>query len=257
MNFNGTAGIWRKRCIEDAGGWQANTLVEDVDLSYRAQMRGWRALFLDKVVCNGELPVEINAAKRQQFRWAKGSIQLAIKLLGDIMMDKKLPADTKIQAFVQLTRHIVHPLMLIQFLLLPLLLAQCRTPMLCMSSLLEDKVYMVLSDTVKRGVYPLHAYRYGLFRIPAESTDRKEIQSVVTTLKQAFKVDEFADRIYVTHKWKESDYTSARPQDWKEVELEVTVEIVTGDVVDIIYQIKPLEYHETQIKYITIFMSVV
>ncbi len=123
MNFNGTAGIWRKRCIEDAGGWQANTLVEDVDLSYRAQMRGWRALFLDKVVCNGELPVQINAAKRQQFRWAKGSIQLAIKLLGDIMMDKKLPADTKIQAFVQLTRHIVHPLMLIQFLLLPLLLA--------------------------------------------------------------------------------------------------------------------------------------
>jgi len=111
-----------------------------------------------------------------------------------------------------------------------------------MSSLLEDKVYMVLSDTVKRGVYPLHAYRYGLFRIPAESTDRKEIQSVVTALKQAFKVDEFADRIYVTHKWKESDYTSARPQDWKEVELEVTVEIVTGDVVDIIYQIKPLEY---------------
>jgi len=123
MNFNGTAGIWRKRCIEDAGGWHMNTLVEDLDLSYRAQMKGWRCLFLDNVVCDGELPVQINAAKRQQYRWAKGSIQCAIKLVGDIIMHRKLQADTKIQAFIQLTRHIVHPLMLLQFLLLPLLLA--------------------------------------------------------------------------------------------------------------------------------------
>lgn len=123
MNFNGTAGIWRKLCIEDAGGWHVNTLVEDLDLSYRAQMKGWRAIFLDSIVCNGELPVQINAAKRQQYRWAKGSIQCAVKLLGDIMMHRKLPPDTKIQAFIQLTRHIVHPLMLLQFLLLPLLLA--------------------------------------------------------------------------------------------------------------------------------------
>ena len=123
MNFNGTAGIWRKRCIEDAGGWQANTLVEDMDLSYRAQMKGWRALFLDKLVCNGEIPVQINAAKRQQYRWAKGSIQCGVKLLGDIITNRKFPPDTKIQAFIQLTRHIVHPLMLIQFLLLPILLA--------------------------------------------------------------------------------------------------------------------------------------
>ncbi len=123
MNFNGTAGIWRKRCIEDAGGWHMNTLVEDLDLSYRAQMKGWRCLFLDNVVCNGELPVQINAAKRQQYRWAKGSIQCAIKLIGDIVMHRKLAADTKIQAFIQLTRHVVHPLMLSAFLLLPLLLA--------------------------------------------------------------------------------------------------------------------------------------
>jgi cellulose synthase/poly-beta-1,6-N-acetylglucosamine synthase-like glycosyltransferase len=86
-------------------------------------MKGWRAIFLDSIVCNGELPVQINAAKRQQYRWAKGSIQCAVKLLGDIMMHRKLPPDTKIQAFIQLTRHIVHPLMLLQFLLLPLLLA--------------------------------------------------------------------------------------------------------------------------------------
>jgi NAD-dependent dihydropyrimidine dehydrogenase PreA subunit len=111
-----------------------------------------------------------------------------------------------------------------------------------MSSLLEDKVYVVLSETAKRGVYPLHGYRYGLFRVPAELTDKNEIKGVVTALKQAFKVDEFADRIYLTHKWKETDYSSPKPQDWKEAELEVTVEIVTGEVVDIIYQIKPLEY---------------
>ena len=110
-----------------------------------------------------------------------------------------------------------------------------------MSSLLEDKVYIVLSDTAKRGVYPLHAYRYGLFGLPAELTDKNEIKSVVTALEQAFKIDEFADRIYVTYKWKETDVTASKPQDWNEVELEITVEIVTGDVVDIIYQIKPLE----------------
>ncbi|MEM2761170.1 MAG: ferredoxin family protein [Nitrososphaerales archaeon] len=113
-----------------------------------------------------------------------------------------------------------------------------------MSSLLEDKVYVVLSDTAKRGVYPLHGYKYGLFRVPAELTDKNEIKNVVNALKQAFKVDEFADRIYVTYKWKETDYTSSKPQDWKETELEITVEIVTGEVVDVIYQIKPLEYFQ-------------
>lgn len=123
MNFNGTAGIWRRKAIDDAGGWQINTIVEDLDLSYRAQMKGWRALFLDKIVCDGELPVQINAVKRQQYRWAKGSIQCAVKLLGGIFAHRKLPVDTKIQAFIQLTRHIVHPMMLTIFLLLPLLLA--------------------------------------------------------------------------------------------------------------------------------------
>src|SRR5574341_1195507 len=122
MSFNGTAGIWRKECIEDAGGWHTATLVEDLDLSYRAQMKGWKCLFLPDIVVDAELPVQMNAAKRQQFRWAKGSIQCAIKLLGDVVI-KKIPFDTKIQAFVQLTRHIVHPLMLIQFLILPILLA--------------------------------------------------------------------------------------------------------------------------------------
>jgi cellulose synthase/poly-beta-1,6-N-acetylglucosamine synthase-like glycosyltransferase len=123
MNFNGTAGIWKRDCIEDAGGWHTSTLVEDLDLSYRAQMNGWKCVFIEDIVVDAELPVQMNAAKRQQFRWAKGAIQCAIKLLGDILVKRKIPFEAKIQAFVQLTRHIGYPLLLIQFLALPILLA--------------------------------------------------------------------------------------------------------------------------------------
>jgi len=123
MNFNGTAGIWRSDCIADAGGWHTATLVEDLDLSYRAQLKGWKCIFLPNIVVDAELPVQMNAAKRQQFRWAKGSIQCAIKLLADITLKRKISVEAKIQAFVQLTRHIVYPLMLIQFLTLPVLLS--------------------------------------------------------------------------------------------------------------------------------------
>jgi len=123
MNFNGTAGIWKRDCIDDAGGWHTATLVEDLDLSYRAQMKGWKCIFLPDIVVDAELPVQMNGAKRQQFRWAKGSIQCAIKLLGGIAIKRSVSIEAKIQAFVQLTRHIVYPLMLIQFLALPILLA--------------------------------------------------------------------------------------------------------------------------------------
>ena len=123
MNFNGTAGIWKKKCIDDSGGWHTATLVEDLDLSYRAQMKGWKCVFLPDIVVNAELPVQMNGAKRQQFRWAKGSMQCAVKLLTDILLKRRIAVEAKLQAFVQLTRHIVFPLMLIQFLTLPILLA--------------------------------------------------------------------------------------------------------------------------------------
>ncbi len=110
-----------------------------------------------------------------------------------------------------------------------------------MSALLEDKVYVVLSETAKRGVYPLHGYKYGIYRIPVELVKKEEIETVVNALKPNFIVDRFADRILVTYKWKEKEVTSSKPEEWKEAELEVTVEIVTGEVIDIIYQIKPLE----------------
>ena len=123
MNFNGTAGIWKRDCIEDAGGWHTATLVEDLDLSYRAQIKGWKCVFLPDIVVDAELPAQMNAAKRQQFRWAKGSIQCATKLLLDITIQRKISIEAKIQAFIQLTRHIVYPLILIQFLAMPILLA--------------------------------------------------------------------------------------------------------------------------------------
>ena len=122
MNFNGTAGVWRASCIQDAGGWQEGTLVEDMDLSYRAQMKGWKLLFDGEIEVLAELPVQMNGAKRQQFRWSKGTTQLAIKLLWELLVFRKIPLETKLQAFIQLTRNIVYPLFLAQFLVLPILL---------------------------------------------------------------------------------------------------------------------------------------
>lgn len=122
MNFNGTAGIWRTLCIKDAGGWHTSTLVEDLDLSFRAQMKGWKCIFDEDLVVNAELPVQMNAAKRQQFRWAKGSVQVAKKLLIMLLSHRTLSIDTKIQIFIQLTKHIINPLFLLQFLIFPILL---------------------------------------------------------------------------------------------------------------------------------------
>ena len=121
LNFNGTAGVWRKQCIMDSGGWQDDTLTEDLDLSYRAQLRGWRLVFLDDVVSPAEVPVQINAFKRQQFRWAKGSIQCAKKLLPQVAM-AKIPAFKKMEALLHLTYYSVHPMMVALLLLtLPLI----------------------------------------------------------------------------------------------------------------------------------------
>src|SRR5205809_371574 len=88
FNFNGTAGVWRRASIEDAGGWQHDTLTEDLDLSYRAQLRGWQFVFVSDVIAPAEVPVEMNAFKSQQHRWAKGSVQTCRKLLPRILRSK-------------------------------------------------------------------------------------------------------------------------------------------------------------------------
>jgi cellulose synthase/poly-beta-1,6-N-acetylglucosamine synthase-like glycosyltransferase len=118
LNFNGSGGIWRRQAIDDAGGWQADTLTEDLDLSYRAQLRGWRLQFVPSVVCPAELPVQMSGVKSQQHRWAKGSIQTAKKLLPHVLQ-ADLPRFTKCQAVLHLTNYLVHPLMLWTALMMP------------------------------------------------------------------------------------------------------------------------------------------
>lgn len=116
LNFNGTAGIWRKVAIEDAGGWSHDTLTEDLDLSYRAQLRGWRIVYRPDLVCPAELPVLITGFKSQQRRWAKGSIQTALKILPAVA-HAPLSLWTKYQAFIHLTYYTIHPAILIGVLL--------------------------------------------------------------------------------------------------------------------------------------------
>jgi cellulose synthase/poly-beta-1,6-N-acetylglucosamine synthase-like glycosyltransferase len=121
LNFNGSGGVWRRQAIDEAGGWQADTLTEDLDLSYRAQLRGWRMQFVPHVVCPAELPVQMSGVKSQQHRWAKGSIQTAKKLLPRVLR-ADLPRFTKGQAVLHLTNYLVHPLMLWTALMMPWLL---------------------------------------------------------------------------------------------------------------------------------------
>ena len=124
FNFNGTAGVWRRAAIEDAGGWQHDTLTEDTDLSYRAQLRGWRFLYLPEIECPSELPVEMNAFKAQQARWAKGLMQTAKKILPRVLRSK-LPAHVKAEAFFHLTANISYPLMvLLSTMLLPAMIVR-------------------------------------------------------------------------------------------------------------------------------------
>jgi cellulose synthase/poly-beta-1,6-N-acetylglucosamine synthase-like glycosyltransferase len=110
FNFNGTAGVWRRIAIEDAGGWQHDTLTEDLDLSYRAQMRGWKFVFVPELIAPAEVPVEMNAFKSQQHRWAKGSIQTCRKLLPRILRSN-LPLGVKTEAFFHLTANFNYILM--------------------------------------------------------------------------------------------------------------------------------------------------
>jgi cellulose synthase/poly-beta-1,6-N-acetylglucosamine synthase-like glycosyltransferase len=118
MHFNGTAGVWRRTCIEDAGGWEHDTLTEDLDLSYRAQMKGWQFVYLPQYAAPAELPPEIISFKQQAHRWTKGSFQTAIKLLPRVLRSKALPKRVKTEAFFHLTNTVVYPLMILLVLLI-------------------------------------------------------------------------------------------------------------------------------------------
>ena len=110
-----------------------------------------------------------------------------------------------------------------------------------MSLLLKDRVWSMEAPTAKRGVYPLHGYKIGLYRLPVKLEDLAEIKSIHDGLKKAFEMDMYADRIYATYRWQEQNKKDPDAKGYEEVELSITVEIVTGEVVDIIYQIFPIE----------------
>src|SRR5271163_2713040 len=119
FNFNGTAGMWRRSAIDEAGGWEHDTLTEDTDLSYRAQLKGWQFIYLQDVECPAELPVEMTAFKTQQARWAKGLIQVSKKILPRVLRSDA-PLHTKIEAWYHLTANLSYPLMIVlSVLMLP------------------------------------------------------------------------------------------------------------------------------------------
>ncbi len=169
INFNGTAGVWRRQSIDEGGGWSAATLTEDLDLSYRVQLAGWRGLFLPHLEVPGELPATFSGFKSQQFRWAKGSMQTAVRLLPRLWRST-MPLSAKVEGSFHLTHYAVHPLLLLVILLGPLVWLssgdQGRLPGLIGTLLLVA----AFAPTVFYGVgqYRLHRdWPRRLLRLPA------------------------------------------------------------------------------------------
>ena len=148
FNFNGTAGVWRRAAIQGAGGWQHDTLTEDLDLSYRAQMEGWQFVYLRDVTAPGELPVEMTAFKAQQHRWAKGSIQTGLKVLPKIWKSD-LPFKVKSEATFHLTANLSYVLMLAMcVLMLPAVLARLAEPNRLRSAMFDWSVFVLATASV-------------------------------------------------------------------------------------------------------------
>ncbi len=133
FNFSGTGGMWRVKAIRDAGGWQHDTLTEDLDLSYRAQLAGWRFVYREDVVTPSELPEDVSSLRAQQYRWARGTVQTSRKLLGTVLRSH-LTIPQRIEAVFHLTPHFAYPLMMVlSILLLPALLLSPTTDLWAMA----------------------------------------------------------------------------------------------------------------------------
>lgn len=155
LNFNGTAGLWRRTCIEDAGGWQWDTMTEDLDLSYRAQMRGWKIRYRPDVVVPAELPWEVEAFQKQQSRWARGSFQVVRKLLPVLIKRSDLPWYVRLIGALHLTGYIVHPLALSLLLLtLPVGLLEPSAfkalPITALASFGPPLLYLIANTNLKK-----------------------------------------------------------------------------------------------------------
>jgi cellulose synthase/poly-beta-1,6-N-acetylglucosamine synthase-like glycosyltransferase len=169
FNFNGTAGVWRCAAIDSAGGWEHDTLTEDTDLSYRAQLKGWKFLYLPDIECSSELPVDMNGFKAQQARWAKGLMQTAKKILPKVFRSNA-PWHVKAEAFFHLTANISYPLMvLFSAMLLPAMIVRfyqgwfqmllIDLPLFLASTCSISSFYLVAQNLVPH--FFLHAIRDG------------------------------------------------------------------------------------------------
>jgi cellulose synthase/poly-beta-1,6-N-acetylglucosamine synthase-like glycosyltransferase len=154
IQFNGTAGIWRKETIIDAGNWQEDTLTEDMDLSFRAQLKGWKFVFLNNVTSPAELPADINALKTQQFRWTKGAVETAKKILPQVFKSDQ-PLKIKLESFVLLTSNIVFPfIILVALLNIPLVIIKNNVSG-------YDEFYTMMSIFVLASISTFLFYLYG------------------------------------------------------------------------------------------------
>lgn len=153
INFNGTAGVWRKSCIYDAGGWQSDTITEDLDLSYRAQMKGWKFKYLEEVGCPAELPVTMNALKNQQFRWTKGAAETAKKNLGTLIRTKNINFTTKLHGVFHLLNSFLFVcIFMVAILSVPVLYVKESSPQF-------DWVYKIASILIL-SLFSLGTYYY-------------------------------------------------------------------------------------------------
>jgi hypothetical protein len=154
INFNGTAGIWRKGTIIDAGNWQEDTLTEDMDLSFRAQLKGWKFVFLNDVTSPAELPADINALKTQQFRWTKGAVETAKKILPQVFKSN-LSLKMKLECFVHLSSNIVFPFII--------LVALLNVPLVIIKNQIGgyDNYYTMMSVFVLASISTFLFYLYG------------------------------------------------------------------------------------------------
>ncbi len=224
LNFNGTGGIWRRICIDEAGGWQGDTLTEDLDLSYRAQLCGWEILFKPEIVVPAELPVQLEAFKSQQFRWAKGSIQTSKKLLGKVWQSPH-KWWRKLLATIHMTYYAAHPLLLFNFLLiLPLMNSESPLlrllPFLILSAFGPSLMYLTavhaqnkrMTQPVRRlGV--LWAVGIGL----SVSNTRAVLEGLFGKHSEFKRTPKFA-LTNQTHQWQTSQYALPRdPVVWLEL----------------------------------------
>jgi cellulose synthase/poly-beta-1,6-N-acetylglucosamine synthase-like glycosyltransferase len=199
FNFNGTAGMWRRQAIDDAGGWQHDTLTEDTDLSYRAQMFGWRFRYLQDVECPAELPIEMTAFKTQQARWAKGLIQTSKKIMPRMFRTGE-PFHTKLEAWYHLTANLSYPLMIVlSTLLMPAMIIRSYqgwiqmclidVPLFMASTMSISSFYLVS----QKELFPRHWYRTFLYLpflmalgVGLTITNTKAVMEALFGIKSAF-----------------------------------------------------------------------